>query len=146
MQSDAVPRDNMSLLGVDSCSLSTQHQAELLHMCAQLVQSLAHLYQPSPAYVELFTPLLFLLEIGEAGLQDVAPSLVPCVHTATTNIRNLLERAYTTRRALRLQAHRALAIASYAPKFDQQSFDPSRATDPDTERAQAAKLRALLKK
>ena len=146
IQSDAVPREKMSLLCVDSCSLSTQHQADLLHMCAQLVQSLAHLYQPSPAYVELFTPLLFLLEIGEAGLQDVAPSLVPCVHTATTNIRNLLERAYTTRRALRLQAHRALSIASYAPKFDQQSFDPSRATDPDTERAQAAKLRAMLKK
>ena len=110
------------------------------------MQSLAHLYQHSPAYVELFTPQLFLLEIGEAGLKDVAPSLVPCVHTATTNLRSLLERAYATRRALRLQAHRALSIASYAPKFDQQSFDPSRATDPDTERAQAAKLRAMLKK
>ena len=69
-----------------------------------------------------------------------------CVHTATTDVRSLLERAYATRRALRLQAHRALSISSYAPKFDQQSFDPSRATDPDTERAQAAKLRAMLKK
>lgn len=146
IQSDAVPRQKMSLSCVDSCSISAQHQADLLHVCIQLMQSLAHLYQYSPAYVELFSPLLFLLEIGEAGLQDVAPSLVPCVHTATTNIRGLLERAFAARRALRLQAHRAVSIASYAPKFDQQSFDPSRATDPDTERAQAAKLRAMLKK
>ena len=70
----------------------------------------------------------------------------PAGTEAARALRAQLERALRARRALRLQAHRALSIASYAPKFDQQGFDPKRATDPDAERAQNAKLRALLKK
>ena len=76
----------------------------------------------------------------------MAPGLVPYVKESASEIRSMLEMAYGERRALRLQSHRALSIASYAPKFEQQAFDPKRATDPDTERAYAAKMRALVKK
>ena len=48
------------------------------------------------------------------------------------------------RRPLRLQAHKAIAIASYIPKFNTNGGSNStflRTQDPDRERAEAAKLR-----
>lgn len=152
IRADAQPHAKVSLAhtlthaDAVSSSSSVQTQVDLLRMCVALQMSFAKMYEGSPAFVELFMPMLFLLEIGEAGLRDTAPSVVSYVHDAATSIRSQLERAYASRHALRLQAHRALSIATYAPKFDQQSFDPKRATDPDTERAYAAKMRALLKK
>lgn len=147
ISADATPHSKMSLADVfKSQGNSTQIKADLLRMCVELMQSFAQLYKASSAFVEMFTPMLFLLEIGEASLKDTAPSLVPCVHEVVVSMRAEVEHAHNTRHALRLQAHRALSIASYAPKFEQQSFDPRRATDPDTERANAAKLRAMLKK
>ena len=148
IQSDSTPQTRMNLAQVFTSTTyeAAQQKADLLYMCVALQQSFAQLYEASPAFVEMFTPMVFLLEIGEAGLRDVAPATVACVHDAVQQLREQLETAYGQRHALRLQAHRALSIASYAPKFDQQSFDPRRATDPDTERANAAKMRALLKK
>jgi nucleolar protein 14 len=56
--------------------------------------------------------------------------------------------ALSSRRFLRLQAHRAIAIASHVPKFDQQGYNPDRksALDPDVERVQIQKMKALIKK
>ncbi len=56
--------------------------------------------------------------------------------------------ASSSRRFLRLQAHRAIAIASHVPKFDQQGYNPDRksALDPDAERVQIQKMKALIKK
>ncbi len=43
-----------------------------------------------------------------------------------------------------MQAHKAVSIPTYAPKFD--SSNPLRRNDPDSERAATAKLKALYKK
>ncbi|WFD34435.1 nucleolar complex protein 14 [Malassezia cuniculi] len=123
-----------------------QAKADLVGAALQLFRSFGTLYAGSPAYVELFSPAVYLLEVGAVSLRTTAPSLVQPVRACAEWLRARVESAMETRHALRLQAHRALSIASYAPKFDQQTYDPHRAVDPDAERAQAAKLRAQLKR
>lgn len=147
LHADASPAPTMRLsVALAASDDDVQTKADMVHMGVTLVQRFAQLYAPSCAFVELFTPFLFLLEMGVVGVRRVAPSTVVFIDEAASLLRAQLERAIEERQALRLQAHRALSIASYAPKFDQQSFDPKRATDPDTERANAAKMRAMLKK
>jgi len=147
INSDAVSSPKLRLTAVfPHASDSPSLRVDLLRMCVSLQGVFARLYSASPGFVEMFTPMVFLLEIGLAGLRDVAPSVVPHVQESIVEMRSMLETAFGGRRALRLQAHRALSITSYAPKFEQQAFDPKRATDPDTERAYASKMRALVKK
>ena len=89
-----------------------QTKADMVHMGVTLVQRFAQLYAPSCAFVELFTPFLFLLEMGVVGVRRVAPSTVVFIDEAASLLRAQLERAIEERQALRLQAHRALSIAS----------------------------------
>lgn len=51
----------------------------------------------------------------------------------------------SSRKPLALQHHKPIPIATYIPKFDE-GFNPNRRFDPDTERAESSKLRALYKK
>ncbi|WFD30401.1 nucleolar complex protein 14 [Malassezia sp. CBS 17886] len=147
LSEDATPSKRVSLVALLSVKCpQAQAKADELFVCVELMLSFARLYGGSPAFVELFSPLLFLLQLGEKSVAKTAPHTAPCVQEAAQTLQTLLQRAASTRRALRLQAHRALSLASYAPKFDQQSSDPRRAADPDMERAQGAKLRAQLKK
>lgn len=143
---DAAPSTKAPLARILSGANNAASKAELLGVCVALVRSFAVLYAGSPAYVEIFSPFVYLLEVGAVSLRGTAPSLVNIVQSCASWLRARVEGAMETRHALRLQAHRALSIASYAPKFDQQTYDPHRAIDPDTERAQAAKLRAQLKR
>lgn len=147
LREDAAPAAPVHLVPLLAHAPDTaQTRADLLGVAVQLLATWAELYAPSPAFVELFTPAAFLLEVGAAHVRAKQPRIGAHLGEAARALRAQLERALRARRALRLQAHRALSIASYAPKFDQQGFDPKRATDPDAERAQNAKLRALLKK
>ncbi|WFC96697.1 nucleolar complex protein 14 [Malassezia brasiliensis] len=147
LREDAAPTTPVRLVPLLAHAPDTaQTRADLLGIAVQLLATWAQLYAPSPAFVELFTPAAFLLEVGAAHVRGTQPRIGALLGDAAHTLRAQLEHAVRERRALRLQAHRALSIASYAPKFDQQGFDPKRATDPDAERAQNAKLRALLKK
>ena len=54
--------------------------------------------------------------------------------------------ASSSRKPLRLQQHRAVPIATYLPKFEDNYRPGQHAFDPDTARTETAKLKALLKK
>lgn len=66
-----------------------------------------------------------------------------------SQVRDALSRAITfagqSRAPLRLQHHKPIPLATYLPKFDE-GFNPNRRFDPDSERAEASKLRALYRK
>ncbi|WFD00612.1 nucleolar complex protein 14 [Malassezia yamatoensis] len=144
---DATPVTPLCLVSLLRHAPDTaQTRADLLQATLELQESLATMYTNSPAFVEIFTPVAFLWEVGAAELSKSAPILSGRLSSSANKLRAGLEHAVDSRRALRLQAHRAVSLTSYAPKFDQQGFDPKRAMDPDAERAQNAKLRALLKK
>ena len=51
----------------------------------------------------------------------------------------------SSRKPLLLQHHKPIPIATYIPKFDE-GYNPNRKFDPDTERAEANKIRSLYKK
>lgn len=53
--------------------------------------------------------------------------------------------AKAARRPLTLQLHKPVPIPTYIPKFEA-SYAPGRKFDPDSERNEAAKLKALVKK
>lgn len=145
--SPTAPAEKVDLLGAlsDDESNIESLKASLLQASLQLVTDFAHLYTGSVAFVELFEPFHSILK-NLSVLQD---TLEMKRKTTFDLLSRLLTNAKTQRRFLRLQAHRAIAIASHVPKFDQ-GFNPERrggkSFDPDTERAEQAKLRALLKK
>lgn len=57
----------------------------------------------------------------------------------------MLKFARQARKPLTLQSHKPIPIPSFIPKFDA-AYAPGRRTDPDVERNEAAKLKALVKK
>nr|CDI52239.1 related to NOP14-nuclear and nucleolar protein with possible role in ribosome biogenesis [Melanopsichium pennsylvanicum 4] len=113
-------------------------QQALLSLALSLVSSFSDLYNGSISFVELFTPVSVLL--------SASPSTQSCI--LSVSLSRSLNMAASARRYLRLQAHRAIAIASQVPKFDQQGYNPDRksALDPDAERVQIQKMKALIKK
>ncbi|PWN44710.1 Nop14-like protein [Ceraceosorus guamensis] len=151
------PADLLHLLAFKS-SKSARHDAKergevkalLLHQAFALVEAFAQLYDGSVAYVELMQPYEELMACIDAAHINLPTSLQTRASTLRATLSIALARASQNRRALRLQAHRAIPLASQVPKFDLGGFDPtrksSRVFDPDPERAEAAKLRALVKK
>lgn len=116
----------------------SQKRTELLSVALTLTSKFSELYDGSTSYIELFTPFSVLLSASfSTASSTVSASLSRSLHLASTS-----------RRYLRLQAHRAIAIASHVPKFDQQGYNPDRksALDPDVERVQIQKMKALIKK
>ncbi|KAL9939083.1 hypothetical protein V8E36_001896 [Tilletia maclaganii] len=123
----------------------------LLHNTFALIKRFAKLYQGSPAYVELFEPFLTLLSAFPANGAGLSSQNGKAMMDLTQSLRRQVNAAASARRALRLQAHRAVGIASYVPKFDQEGRGGASRLrggvfDPDPERAESAKLRAQLKR
>ena len=65
--------------------------------------------------------------------------------TTKDTLSRLLKFSHQSRRPLALQAHKAIPIPSYIPRFEQSSSNYLRNRDPDHERNEAAKLRAQYK-
>ena len=113
-------------------------QRALLSVALSLTSSFSELYMGSTSYVELFTPFSVLVSASPSTSSS----------SLCASLTRSLNLASSSRRYLRLQAHRAIAIASHVPKFDQQGYNPDRksALDPDAERVQIQKMKALIKK
>ena len=146
----AAPREKISALSLIEVRESTgedgeEAKATIMSACLSLIADFATLYTGSTAFVELFTPFHAVL----GNFSAMHPVLEEKCTSLRDNLARMVANAKRERRALRLQAHRAIAIASHVPKFDQ-GFNPERrggrTFDPDTERAEQAKLRSLLKK
>ncbi|KAJ1033240.1 hypothetical protein NDA13_001237 [Ustilago tritici] len=122
----------------DDSALQQQQSSTLLSVALSLISNFSELYNGSTSYVELFTPFSTLLSLSPSTSSSAL----------STSLDRNLKNASSSRRYLRLQAHRAIAIASHVPKFDQQGYNPDRksALDPDAERVQIQKMKALIKK
>jgi nucleolar protein 14 len=108
------------------CLKSPYMTPSLLTSHAQNILTAANLWTKTPAFTEIFTPVL-------KPLQDTKQ------RTTHHRLTILLQHARQLRRPQLLHYHRALAIRSNLPKFEE-SFDPTKHYDPDKERAEAAKL------
>ncbi|GAK64978.1 nop14-like protein [Moesziomyces antarcticus] len=132
------PVDLPSLITAKKQDADPHQRAELLSVALALTADFSTLYAGSTSYMELFTPLSVLLSTSSSTSGS----------TVGATLARQLKMASSSRRFLRLQAHRAIAIASHVPKFDQQGYNPDRksALDPDVERVQIQKMKALIKK
>ncbi|KAF2002842.1 Nop14-like protein [Amniculicola lignicola CBS 123094] len=92
----------------------------------------ADMWSTSPAFIEIFTPLL-----GPLITLKQAPTL--------QRLRILLAQSRQRRRPQTLHYHRPLPLKTSIPKFEE-SFDPNKHYDPDRERSDAAKLRKEFKR
>ncbi|KAJ4474993.1 nucleolar protein 14 [Lentinula aciculospora] len=116
----------------------------VLALSLDLLSRYANLLKGLEAFIEVFDPISQILhnlklDKFEADLQ---------VRSTSTKeiIARLLKFSHQSRHPLMLQAHKAIPIPSYVPKFDSTSSSYLRHQDPDRERNEAAKLRNEYKK
>ncbi|KAG9092115.1 nucleolar complex protein 14 [Ceratobasidium sp. UAMH 11750] len=121
----------------------SQDKIDVLALAFTLLARFAQMYASLDGFVELFSPIRKVLEglvlsKQSDGLQQR--------HTSTLEaISRSLKHSLAARKPLRLQVHKPIPIATYAPQFDAQ-YSGRRARDPDQERAADAKLRAEYRK
>ncbi|GAA5924147.1 nucleolar 14 family protein [Sporobolomyces koalae] len=120
-----------------------QVKADLVKTALALLTNARERYSGSEAFVELFQPAEALLKAVK--LQKLPAPVKEEISTTVSTLTKALTFALQARKPLALQHHRAIPIATYLPKFDE-GFNPNRRFDPDTERAEQSKLRALYKK
>ncbi|KAF2831151.1 Nop14-like protein [Ophiobolus disseminans] len=114
------------------CIKSPHATKPLLSAHSKNVLTAADLWSASPAFTEIFTPLL-------APLKSTSQKST----LQTLNAR--LTTARLRRRPQLLHDHRPLPIKTSIPKFEE-SFDPNKHYDPDKERSEAAKLQKEYKR
>ncbi|KAF1975652.1 Nop14-like protein [Bimuria novae-zelandiae CBS 107.79] len=115
--------------------LKSQHTTPvLLAAHAQNILTASDLWAKTPAFIEIFTPIL-------ASLEAAKPSQSNAIQRLTI----VLQNARLHRRPQLLHNHRPLPIKSSIPKFEE-DFDPNKHYDPDKERAEQAKLRKEYKR
>ncbi|KAF2270599.1 Nop14-like protein [Lojkania enalia] len=96
------------------------------------ILALSDLWSTSPAFIEIFTPLL-------SPLKTLNQSV------ALKHLKIALQNARLHRRPQLLHNHRPLPIKSSNPKFEE-AFDPNKHYDPDRDRAEANRLRKEYKR
>ncbi|CDR37891.1 CYFA0S01e18800g1_1 [Cyberlindnera fabianii] len=97
-------------------------------------------YKDKTALIEFSAPFTVILE----KLSALYPSHKQ-ISAVTLKFTRLLKFAQDERKPLTLQHHKKLAIASYAPKFEE-NFNPEKKSyDPDRQRQEINKMRAQIK-
>jgi nucleolar protein 14 len=114
------------------CLKSTHITPPLITAHAKNTLGLADLWAGTPAFIEIFTPLLTPL------------STLNQTNTVQ-RLKILLQNARLHRRPQELHHHKPLPIKTSIPKFEE-GFDPNKHYDPDRERADATRLQKEYKR
>lgn len=120
-----------------------QTKSNLLAAALRLIPTFVSMYSTSEAFIELFTPVLSVLEHSRSA--KLSPELKSLFDQTTDSLSRQLGFARDARTPLTLQDHKPIPIASYTPKFED-DFAPGKHYDPDVERNAASKLRSQYKK
>ncbi|KAI5893598.1 Nop14-like protein [Schizophyllum commune H4-8] len=124
-------------------SPTVQDKVDHLTTAIELLRRFAVLYKGLDAFVELYQPMLELVENIDA--QRLSSGLQTKITTFRDEVRRLLKFAREARKPLLLQAHKPIPLATFVPKFESTSSSFLKHSDPDKERKEAAKLRAQYK-
>ncbi|GAA5902471.1 hypothetical protein JCM8208_006897 [Rhodotorula glutinis] len=120
-----------------------QLKVDLVASALALVETYRAMYADSEALPELFSPLESVLKAVK--VTKVPEALRPSLSSTLSALSKALRFALQSRKPLFMQHHKPIPLATFLPKFDE-GFNPNRRFDPDSERAEASKLRALYKK
>ncbi|GAA6048030.1 hypothetical protein JCM3770_000156 [Rhodotorula araucariae] len=133
----------LSAKGKVVASEAEQLKVDLVASALALVEAFRGMYAESEAFAELFSPFESVLKAVK--LNKVPEALRAVISTTQAALSKALRFALQSRKPLYMQHHRPIPLATYLPKFDE-GFNPNRRFDPDSERAEASKLRALYRK
>lgn len=133
------------------CLKSEHATPELINAHAKNILDFANLWQGTPAFIEIFAPLIPLLQ--SAHQTSAVTQLQIRLQQAKISRRPQLLH-YHRPRAIRTAIVRSLTFSSYKnnqlislqPKFEDDSFNPNKDYDPDRERTEAKRLKAEYKK
>ena len=115
--------------------------ASLLLAAIQLLSRFSQLYVSLESFAQIAEPILAILDgIDISNMHDQ-------LQTSHASLTRDLKRMQSVnkRKPLRLQHQKPIPIPSLVPKFDD-GFKPGKAFDPDTVRAEEAKMKALYRK
>ncbi|KXN89479.1 putative nucleolar complex protein 14 [Leucoagaricus sp. SymC.cos] len=120
-----------------------QAKVDLLALTLQLLGKFSEMYKGLDGFVELFEPVLDVIQYGETKNWD---PVLKSRHSQTIDmLARLLKFAKQSHQPLTLQAHKPIPIPSFIPKFEMTTSNYLRKKDPDFERNEVAKLRYQLK-
>ncbi|KAI5481034.1 nucleolar protein 14 [Pseudohyphozyma bogoriensis] len=137
------PRKLKFSASIGTKSNDNQTKIDLVATMIALLKDLAEKYVSKEAFIELFKPTEVVLE--KINFSKAPPVVKTLVEDLQSSVARMLKLATSSRKPLILQHHKPIPIATYIPKFDE-GYNPNRKFDPDTERAEASKVRALYKK
>ncbi|KAM0792831.1 hypothetical protein ACM66B_002597 [Microbotryomycetes sp. NB124-2] len=138
------PIDFLSSLQAGSSETNVQLKIDLVATALTLLQDFADKYVSALAFIELFEPVQEVL--AQVVVKNVPNSIKDKLQVTRSNLERMLKLSKTQRQALYMQHHKPIPIASYVPKFDEGGFNPNKRFDPDSERVEQQKLKALYKK
>ncbi|KAK7431045.1 nucleolar complex protein 14 [Neonectria magnoliae] len=122
-------------------------KVSILDTTAQVLGAAADAWAGKSSIIETFSQAVDVLKhLDSKTCRSHLPSgLIERVEKLQTKLERMLQVAQLSRRPLELHHHKALAIKTFVPKFEE-TFDPDKHYDPDRERAELAKLKAEHKK
>ncbi|KAF5363593.1 hypothetical protein D9756_000300 [Leucocoprinus leucothites] len=120
-----------------------QAKVDLLALTLDLLGRFADVYKGLNGFVELYEPVLGILQGGET--RNWCEELKSRYAKVVDMVTRLLHFGQQAHQPLTLQAHKPIPIPSYIPKFDNTTSNYLRKKDPDHEKNEAAKLRYQLK-
>ncbi|KAJ9121125.1 hypothetical protein QFC24_004798 [Naganishia onofrii] len=122
-----------------------QGKVDLLAVAIRLVMTSAEMYSEVEAFVEVFQPLLELMKALQAS--KIPKELKSLCTEQIDGLTRMIKFAMQARQPLSMQTFKPIPIPSYTPKFDLHFSAASRKhQDPDAERNEANKVKALYKK
>jgi nucleolar protein 14 len=112
----------------------------------ELLRGFAEIYKALDGFIELYEPILAILR--SIALSKLPSSIHKRISEYIDTFSRLLKFAHQARKPLLLQAHKPIPIASFVPKFEahHSSYMRTKHKDPDADRAELAKLKALHRK
>ncbi|GMF98459.1 hypothetical protein B5S30_g2055 [[Candida] boidinii] len=117
-----------------------QRKKLLIKLISVLENYVIEIFKEKTSFLELVQPFIIILKHLIKYYASFTP--IPSLLSKIQNLVNITERE---RVPLRLQAHRAVSIATYAPKFEE-NFNPDKKSyDPDQTRQEISKLRHQIK-
>lgn len=120
-----------------------QVKVDLLGLTLDLLGQYADMYKSLDAFIELYEPIVALLE--GVKVDSLPSSLSTKLSSLQDTIGRLLKFSRQSRRPLALQAHKPIPIPTYIPRFEHTTSNYLRNRDPDHERNEAAKIKAQYK-
>ena len=121
--------------------MSDAYLVSCLQECLLILTQLLPIYAQSPAVVELFHPIIDLIESIPMDTE-----IGEYIRNTIRKWRLIIEATTLRRKPLQLQARKALAIKTYNPKFHENYSVDRKSYDPDRELRDARKLKQEYKK